>query len=273
LSGSATTSLKSSFYLVSGKMDETKNIISFVAYTDHGEDDLVTAIRLYGGFNSLDLASSLDTAATWHVFGAGGNYGKIDVSYSSDNISAPVAAPGGGGYFAVDGNGLLNDTYPGTSYVVTGATPPNLYLNQGKINWAKDLMFFVSSTNTPTYDLAAAIRAGGAFTQADLTGTWFIYGTGGSSVVNEVTLSGTLTFDSGNVTEGSYTRSDGGVASVKGGTVTINPDGVISGSITTDTDGLISFASGKMNGAKGMMALARGANSSPVYFLFCIKGN
>lgn len=267
LSGSVTTNLGVNFYLGSGKMDSTKNIISFVASTNYGEYDLVTAIRAAGGFSSLDLA------ATWHVFGAGGDYGQITVSNASDGIKAPIAAPGGGGFFAIDGNGLLNDTYSATSYVVTTSTPPtNLYLNQGKINYyAKDMMFFVTSTDSLQYNLATAIRAGGTFTSSDLSGTWSVYGAS-SSGTNMATLSGTITFDSsvpGKVT-GSYTRTDSAATAsvtVTSGTVTIDSAGVLGGSA-----GNISFTSGKMNAAKGMMSLV-GTNSSERVFLFCLKGN
>jgi hypothetical protein len=270
LSGSATTNLGVNFYLGSGKMDSSKNIISFVASTNYGEYDLVTAVRAAGGFSSLDLA------ATWYVFGAGGDYGQITASDAGNGIRAPIAAPGGGGYFAIDGNGLLNDTLSGTSYAVTGSVT-NLYLTQGKINLAKDIMFFVAGTDPTNFDLVTAIRAGGTFATADLSGTWRVYGSSSSSTdsTKKATLSGTVIFDSsGMVTGGSCTRSDTGVkASFTGGTVTINSAGALGGSATTDTGDTISFTSGKINAAKGMMALVGSTGSGEREFLFCMKGN
>lgn len=270
VSGSATTSLGVYFYFDSGKMDATKNILSFVVHTSNEEHYLVTAIRAWGGFSSLDLA------ATWYVFGAGGDYGQITVSDAGNGIRAPIASPGGGGFLAIDGNGLLNDTYSGTSYVVSGSGT-ELYLKQGKINLAKDIMFFVAGTDPSNFDLVTAIRAGGTFAAVDLSGTWFIYGSSSSSTdsTKKATLGGTMALDSsGKVTGGSYTRSDTGAkASFTGGTVTIDPAGVLSGSATTDTGGTISFSSGKMNAAKGMMSLVGDASSGEQDFLFCLKGN
>ena len=270
-SSSFTTNLGVNFYLGSGQMDSTKNVLSFVTSTNYGEYDFITAIRTTGGFSSLDLA------ATWHVFGAGGAYGKITVSDAGNGTRATIASPGGGGFFAIDGNGLLNTGITGTSYVVTGSIPPNLYLAQGKINLSKDIMFFVASTDSLQYDLAMAIRAGGTFSPADLSGTWRIYGASSSAIdsTDKDTLSGTVTINSaGNVTGGSYTRSDGGKASLTGGTVTIDNAGVLGGSATTNTGDNIAFASGKMNAAKGMMSLVGvTAIGGEQVSLFCIKVN
>lgn len=271
LSGSVTTNLGVNFYLGSGKMDSSKNIMSFVLSSNYGEDDLVTAIRLTGGFSSLDLAAS------WYVFGAGGDYGQITVSNASDGIKATIAAPGGGGFFAIDGNGLLNDTYSATSYVAAHSGA-ELYLKQGKITYtAKDIMVFVTGNDSSNFDLATAIRAGGTFTSADLSGsTWFITGSSssGTDSTKKATLSGTMTFDSAGKVGGSYTRSDtGGKVSFTGGTVTIDSVGVLSGSATTDTGGTMSFAFGKMNAAKGIMSLVGSTNGGDKNFLFCIKGN
>jgi hypothetical protein len=272
LSGSATTNLGVNFYLGSGKMDSSKNIISFVLSTNYGEFDLVTAIRLTGGFSSLDLA------ATWHVFSAGGDYGQITAINGSDGIKATIAAPGGGGFFSIDGNGLLNDTpYSGTSYVAAHSGT-NLYLKQGKINYFdKDIMFFVAGSDPSNFDLVTAIRAGGTFAAPDLSGTWWINGasTSVADSTKKSTLSGTMILDSsGKVTGGTYTRSDPGgkVSSFTGGTVTIDAAGVLSGSANTNTGGTISFTAGKMNAAKGMMSLVGDTNSSEHVFLFCIKG-
>lgn len=275
LSGSATTNLGVNFYLGSGQMDSSKNILSFVASTNYGEYDLVTAIRQAGGFSSLDLA------ATWYVFGAGGDYGQMTVSDAGNGTRATIAPPGGGGFITIDGNGLLNSSLSGTSFVATGPGT-NLFLTNGKINLSKDMMFFVAGTDPSTYDLVTAIRAGGTFTSSDLSGTWRVYGassSGSGTNTSKATLSGTVILDlSGKVTGGSYTltRSDGVKATFTftGGTVTIdNNTGVLSGSATTDTGDNISFASGKMHAAKGMMSLVGGTTSGEHDFLFCLKGN
>jgi hypothetical protein len=267
VSGSATTNLGVYFYFDSGKMDASKNILSFVVHTSNDEHYLITAIRAWGGFSSLDLV------AMWHVFSAGGDHGQITVSDAGNGIRAPIASPGGGGFFAIDGNGLLNDTYSGTSYFVTGSGT-DLYLKQGKINLAKDIMFFVAGTDPSNFDLVTAIRAGGTFAVADLSGTWFIDGSSSSSTdsTKKATLGGTMILDSsGKVTGGSYMRSDtAGTASftLTSGTVTIDNAGVLGGSA-----GNMTFTAGKMNAAKGMMSLVGSIGSGEQIFLFCLKGN
>jgi len=263
LNGSFTTNLGVNFYLGSGNMDSTKNIVSFVASTNYGEYDLVTAVRAAGGFSSLDLA------ANWYVFGAGGDYGQITVNDLGNGVRATIV-PGGGGFITIDGNGMLNSTLSGTSYV-NAASGTDLYLTSGKINLAKDMMFFVASTSTLTYDLVTAIRAGGAFTSADFSGTWSISGAG-TSGTNKATLNGTVILDAtGKVTGGSYTRTDStGKTSfaLTSGTVKIDNAGVLGGSA-----GNLSFASGKMNAAKGMMSLVGSTAGGEKDFLFCVKVN
>lgn len=268
-SSSFTTNLGVNFYLSAGKMDSTKNILSFVVSTNYGEYDLVTAVRAAGGFSSLDLA------AKWYVFGAGGDYGQMTVSDAGNGTRATIAPPEGGGFITIDGNGLLNSTLSGTSYVATTGPSANLYLNNGKINLSKDVMFFVASTDSSQYDLVTAIRGGGTFAPSDLSGTWRVYGASsdGADSTKKATLSGTVIFDAaGNVTGGSYTRTDpAGTASftMASGAVTIDHDtGVIVGNA-----GNINFASGKMNAAKGIMSLVGVTSSGEHDFLFCIKGN
>ena len=274
LTGSANiSSTGGRFYIDSGKMDSSKNIMSFVAHTDSstGENYLVTAVRSpFVGFPSLDLAG------TWYVFGSGGDDGKITVADGSDGIRATITA-GGGGFFAIDGSGLLNDnisgaSYNGTSYVVTRSATI-LSLAQGKMTDSKNMMFFVTNAVSSSLDLVTAIRAGGTFAASDLSGTWSVYGA--SSSINSpsmtAALSGTMTLDSsGKVTGVSYTRTDSaGVAFVPltSGTITIDSAGVLGGSA-----GNMTFTTGKMNAAKGVMALV-GASGTERIFLYGLKGN
>jgi len=112
-----------------------------------------------------------------------------------------------------------------------------------------------------------------AFTTADLSGTWYIYGasSGGS---NPGTIRGTIVFNtSGQFTGGSYIHSDGTVASLTGGTAIINGSGVISGTATTDVGVEVSIVSGKMNSSKNIVSFVDSTNHGEFDFIFAVKGN
>jgi hypothetical protein len=111
------------------------------------------------------------------------------------------------------------------------------------------------------------------FTTSDLSGTWYIYGasSGGTS---EGTIRGTVVLNSsGQVTGGSYNHSDGTVASLTGGAITINGSGVISGAATTDIGVDISIASGKMDSSKNILSFVDSTNYDEFDLIFAVKGN
>jgi hypothetical protein len=264
LSGSATTNLGVSFYIGSGKMDSSKTLISFVASTNYGEFDFFTAIRDGGSFASSDLAD------TWYIFSTSGDYAKMTIS-DAGNGAAVNNSPGGG-FLTIDASGLLTGDGFITTNFGTVLYLTNSGLEKGKINSSKDMMSFAASTISGKFDLAMAIRAGGSFIPSDLAGTWYIYGSS-SSGANKATISGTIVLDSsGQVTGGSYIRSDAGMASFTGGTMTIDNTGVLSGSVITNIGDNVNLSSGKMNSSKGIMSFVA-TNGSELDFLICLKGS
>jgi hypothetical protein len=265
LSGSATTNLSVNFYIGSGKMDSSKTLISFVATTNNGEFDFFTAIRDGGDFASSDLAN------TWYVFSTSGDYAKVAVS-DVGNGSA-VLNPPGGGFFTIDIAGSLTGAGFVTTNSGTALYLTNSITEKGKMNSSKDMMSFAASTISGKFDLATAIQAGGSFIPSNLAGTWYIFGSS-SNGANKVTMSGTIVLDSsGQVTGGSYIRSDAGTASFTGGTLTIDNAGVLSGSVNTNINDNITLLSGKMHPSKGMMSLVANTNLGELDFLICLKGS
>lgn len=112
-----------------------------------------------------------------------------------------------------------------------------------------------------------------AFSTSDLSGTWYIYGasSGGSS---EGTIRGTVIMNaSGQITGGSYTHSDGTVATLTGGTVAIDGSGVLSGTATTNIGVTITVTSGKMNSAKTMLSFVDSTNLGELDLVIAIKAN
>ncbi len=270
LSGSFTTNLGVNFYLGSGKMDLSKNIISFVTNTNYGEFDLFTAIRAEGSFASSDLAD------TWYIFSASGDHANMAMS-DAGNGTGLITSPGGGGFINIDGNGVLSGngfvtTTSGTALYLTPSSSLTPVPN-GKMNSAKNLMSFPASTISGEYDLVTAMRAGGTFAPSDLAGTWYIFGSV-TSGTNQSTISGTVILDlTGKITGGSYIRSDGGKASFTGGAVTIDGQGILSGNATTDINDNMNLTSGKMHVSKDIMSIVANTALNEQDFLFCIKGS
>jgi hypothetical protein len=113
--------------------------------------------------------------------------------------------------------------------------------------------------------------SGETFNISDSAGTWYLYGAfieeGGGG-----TIRGTVVFDSsGNITGGSYTRSDGTVASLTGGSVTIGSTGVLSGSASTNIGVTVIIESGKMDSSKTIMSFVEIDNSGGHGFIVGIK--
>ena len=111
---------------------------------------------------------------------------------------------------------------------------------------------------------------GTPFITSDLAGTWYIFATNGDSIpagnIVAGNLRGTLNIDqSGYVTGGAYTRSNGGTASFlggqQGGLLTIDNAGVISGSTATNLGVNFYIVSGKMNVAKDFISFVSNTNN------------
>ncbi len=112
-----------------------------------------------------------------------------------------------------------------------------------------------------------------AFTTSDLSGTWYVHGVS-SGGTNPGTIRGTVVANSsGQITGGSYIHSDGTVATLTGGALTINEAGVLSGNATTDIGINISVISGKMEASKNMLSFVDATDFGELDLVIAIKGN
>jgi len=227
---------------------------------------------------SPDFSSS-DLSGTWYIYGAssgGTSEGTIrgtvvlnssgQVTGGSYNHSDGTVASLTGGAITINGSGVISGS-------VTTDIGVDISIASGKMDSSKNILSFVDSTNYDEFDLITAIKSEGTFTTSDLSGMWYIYGasSGGTS---EGTIRGTVVLNSsGQVTGGSYNHSDGTVASLTGGAITINGSGVISGSVTTDIGVDISIASGKMDSSKNILSFVDSTNYDEFDFIFAVKGN
>ncbi len=103
--------------------------------------------------------------------------------------------------------------------------------------------------------LFIAIKTGGSFVPADLAGTWQIYVFGDSTVANDARWDrGTIDVNaSGTVTSGSLTRDDGTARTVTGGSLSVDPSGLVAGSVTL-SNGHAPTVSAQLNAFKTLLA-------------------
>ena len=273
ISGSITTDVGVDVSIASGKMDSSKNIISFVDSTNDDEFDFIIAIRSGGTFATSDLPG------TWHFHGAssgGTAEGTIrgtivldssgQVTGGSYTHSDGAVASLTGGTITIDGSGVISGSITTDVDVVVSIT-------SGKMYFLKNIISFVDSMNDGEFDFIIAIKSGGTFATSDLPGTWYFHGASSGGTA-EGTIRGTIVLNSsGQVTGGSYTHSDGAVVSLTGGTITIDGSGVISGSITTDTGVDVSITSGKMDSSKNVLSFVDSTNYDEFDLIFVVKGN
>ena len=92
---------------------------------------------------------------------------------------------------------------------------------------------------------------GQTFHISDFEGTWHVHSSESNPAVGDYWVYGTFTVnDSGEITDGSYTATDGTIVSVTEGQMSIDNDGVTSGSITAEGGVIGTFPSGKMDPSK-----------------------
>jgi len=118
------------------------------------------------------------------------------------------------------------------------------------------------------------ITPGTPFVTSDISGTWHIFATNGASnngtaagTIDQGNLRGTLNVDAaGNITGGSYARSNGGIASITGGLLRIDSAGIISGSAATNVGVNLYIGSGKMDSGKSLLSFVTTTNNGEADF-------
>ncbi len=272
LSGNATTNIGVNITITSGKMNASKNMLSFGDSTNIGDHYFVTAIKAGETFAPSDLSG------TWHLFGASsGGTGEGTICGTVTLNSSGQIAGGSythaygtvatltGGALTIDGAGVLS----GNATTNIGV---NITITSGKMNASKNMLSFVDSTNIGELYFVTAIKAGETFAPLDLSGTWHLFGVS-SGGVHKGTIRGTVTMNSsGQITGGTYIHSGGTVATLTGSTLTIDDAGVLSGNATTNVGVNITITSGKMNASKNMLSFVDSTNFRELDLIVAIKG-
>ena len=242
-----------------GKMDKGKNFVSFVGTDSEDYRFKGSAIKAGGAFSTADLMG------TWHFYSFLGDPGADTAGWTRGTIitNSSGTITGGsfrndlnttvsvtGGSVSIDGSGVLT---AGTINFSSGLV---VTLSRGKLNAGKTTAAFVGIDNTGFIFAGQAIKAGGAFTTADLAGRWQFYSFWDDPLTNNAGMErGTIIVNSsGTITGGNVVASDGFSTAVSGGMLAINSTGVFSGNIQFPGGFAETISNGKMSGSKTVVS-------------------
>ncbi len=254
-----------------GKMDKGKNLISFVGTDNQGYRLKGSAVKAGGAFATADLAG------TWHFHSFLGDPGADTASWTRGTIITNSSGTITGGSFRNDLNTIVNvnggsisinssGVFTGTINFSSGLV---MTLSQGKLDAGKTTGAYVGTDNTGFVLAGEFIKAGGAFSTADLAGRWQFHTFWDDPLFNNAGMErGTVIVNSsGAITGGTvFFDADPFPDSVSGGTLTIDGAGVISGSIQYSGGAFVETIShGKMSGSKTVVSFV-GSDSDGFVF-------
>ena len=271
LSGSVLASNGVTSTFSGGKMDKGKNLISFVGTDNQGYRFKGSAIKAGGAFATADLAG------TWHFHSFLGDPGADTASWTRGTIITNSSGTITGGSFRNDLNTIVNvnggsisinssGVFTGTINFSSGLV---VTLSQGKLDAGKTTAAYVGTDNTGFVLAGQAIKAGGAFSTADLAGRWQYHTFWDDPLFNNAGMErGTVIVNSsGAITGGTvFFDADPFPDSVSGGTLTIDGAGVVSGNIQYSGGAFVETIShGKMSGSKTVVSFV-GSDSDGFVF-------
>jgi hypothetical protein len=278
VSGSLTLNDGSPFTvtIAQGKLDSSKNVLTLVATDSDGARIFGNGIKAGGSFATADLAG------TWHIFTFNDHPSFNDPLWTkgtlaitsggsvtgnlTDDTGANVAVTGGN--LALDSSGEMTGSLTLAGGAVTAT------ISQGKSNAAKTMATFVGIDSQGYIFNGVAIKAVGAFTTANLAGTWHYFNFWDTGPGNDPGWDrGTVTLNSsGTILSGSFVDSDGNAATVTGGSLSLNGSGVItSGSINFSNGVTSTISQGKMDSGKTTAAFVGTNNQGFRFFGNAIK--
>jgi hypothetical protein len=242
-----------------GELDAGKTVLTMV-HSYQNYRGLFVASKGGGTFSQADLAGTwyfqvyLDSLSTnepnWvsgtmilDSTGAVTGGTKINSAGSTGTLT--------GGSFTIDSAGQVAGTITLSSGTIE-------IFPHGKLDAEKTILTMVNSQpNALGRGLFVAAKGGGAFTQADLAGTWYIQAIADyPSVNNPYWVSGTMLIDStGAVIGGTAVNSFGETKSFTGGSLTIDSLGQFSGSFlfSDGVDGIVPH--GKLDAGKTIFTM------------------
>ena len=178
LSGTVTLST-GTLTISEGKLDRGKNMLTFVG-SDSGTS------RIFGnGIKAGGTFATADLAGIWHVFTFNDHPSSNDPSWTRGTISVNSSGTltGGsltddtgavaavtGGSLSLDGSGVLTG-----SVTLSAGITVTVIISQGKANAGKTIAPLVGFDSQGYFFQGVAIKAVGAFSTADLGGTWHYF--------------------------------------------------------------------------------------------------
>jgi hypothetical protein len=254
-----------------GKLDSSKNVLTLVAPDTDGARIFGNGIKEGGSFATADLAG------TWHNFTYADHPSFNDPTWVRGTVTVSASGTVTGGSLTDDagmtvavtgGNLSLNSSGVMTGSLTLAGGAVTVTISQGKSNAAKTMTPLVGF-DSRGYDFnGIAIKAVGAFTAANLAGTWHYFSFWDTGSGNDPGWDrGTVTVNSsGTILRGSFVDSDGNAATVTGGSLSLNGSGVItSGSITFSNGVASTISQGKMDSGKTTAAFV-GTNNQGFRF-------
>jgi len=246
-----------SLTVLSGKVAEGKNILSFVGQSQAGSPEWWTAMK---PGTAIYPETAADLSGTWHLFGfrAGEGAGPLTGTLNLD--AAGLVAAGS----TLTLPGQEPEAIGGSLTGGLDASVDILTLNSGQIDAGRSLMTWTDSGKFAC-DAILALKDGGSFPRAFLAGTWHIAG-----IEAETTWRGFLTLTGeGIVTEGHLIDVRGSETVVTGGAVDMATTGLIAKSALVLTgDRELYIDRGRMTADRNMIVwTTKSPTGSPALML------
>ena len=231
-----------------GKLNASRQSACYVSSTTFGE------YRFGALFKSGNTFSSSDVQGVWRIYEMTSGSVADNVYYETMTVGANgsfTMSNGTAGTIAIDAYGIMS----GNGTLV----PSGTIVLQGVMDATKEFGAFHTVYSNGDYSASIAVKQTGTFSLADLSDTWYftLAGTGGSEEVSY----GELQLDASGTVKGGYYRSAGGNVPLTGGSVSIDPAGVLSGNIIASSSNMtFTISDGKLNASKNMMTIAGQSN-------------
>ena len=229
---------------VEGAMNQSKDIIATVhseVYEGNEDRSLAILTKADGTYSNADLSG------TWNLKT---NYSSGTVTFDGNgdiNGGSWIDADGQtttctGGTYTLNVDGTLTAT-------IIPADVSEQFDVEGVMNQSKDI---IAAVNTEVYEgnddrgFAILTKAGGTYSNADLSGAWDL---------KTNYSSGTVTFDgNGAIIGGSWVNADGQATTYTLGTYTLNADGTLTATVIPDVSEQFDVE-GVMNQSKDIIAI------------------
>jgi hypothetical protein len=256
LSGSFTTDTGLNGTIVDGLQDQNHSIFSYVSADSQDTLGLAIGIKSGGQYQASDMAGE------WRFYGIDvdptlpGLYwiiGDVIVDAAGSISSGDYSGPDGttinltDGQLAVAPDGTFTGAFDFESGLKTQVV-------NGTVDGLKTFAAFVYSNSKNGLGFDIALKKGGAYRPADLTGDWTFYNFT-IDAANELAywLFGNGTIDSEGHLAGSYAGPDGSFFTISSGQASIDNSGELSGSFTIDGGATETIQSGFMDRNKSMI--------------------